>query len=65
MTALPGGIIFLISMSAARINSIASIQNPTLRLLAKWLCMVVQPRSDICASVALPSYSVFMLWPTR
>jgi hypothetical protein len=29
-------------------NSIVSIHNPTLRLLAKWLCMVVHPCSDLC-----------------
>ncbi|RLM85465.1 hypothetical protein C2845_PM04G16080 [Panicum miliaceum] len=28
-------------------NSIVSIHNPTLRLLAKWFCMVVHPRSDL------------------
>ncbi|RLN15788.1 hypothetical protein C2845_PM02G16200 [Panicum miliaceum] len=28
-------------------NSIVSIHNPTLRLLAKWLSMVVHPRSDL------------------
>jgi hypothetical protein len=28
-------------------NSIVSIHNPTFRLLAKWLCMVVHPRSDL------------------
>ncbi|RLM61207.1 hypothetical protein C2845_PM14G08480 [Panicum miliaceum] len=28
-------------------NSIVSIHNPTLRLLAKWLCMVVHPRFDL------------------
>jgi hypothetical protein len=29
-------------------NSIVSIHNPTLRLLAKWLCMVVRPCSELC-----------------
>ncbi|PUZ60532.1 hypothetical protein GQ55_4G138700 [Panicum hallii var. hallii] len=28
-------------------NSIVSIHNPTLRLLAKWLSIVVHPRSDL------------------
>jgi hypothetical protein len=28
-------------------NSIVSIHNPTLRLLAIWLCMVVHPHSDL------------------
>ena len=29
-------------------NSIVSIHNPTLRFLAKWLTMVVHPRTDLC-----------------
>jgi hypothetical protein len=29
-------------------NSIVSIHNPTLRLLTKWLCMVVHPHSNLC-----------------
>ena len=28
-------------------NSIVSIHNPTLRVLAKWLAMVVHPRADL------------------
>ncbi|RLN08040.1 hypothetical protein C2845_PM11G04430 [Panicum miliaceum] len=28
-------------------NSIVSIHNPTLRMLAKWICMVVHPCSDL------------------
>ncbi|RLN09599.1 hypothetical protein C2845_PM11G04440 [Panicum miliaceum] len=28
-------------------NSIVSIHNPTFRMLAKWICMVVHPRSDL------------------
>ena len=29
-------------------NSIVSIHNPTLRFFAKWLTMVVHPRTDLC-----------------
>ncbi|RLN41173.1 hypothetical protein C2845_PM01G45850 [Panicum miliaceum] len=28
-------------------NSIVSIHNPTLRMLAKWICMMVHPLSDL------------------
>jgi hypothetical protein len=45
-------------------NSIVSIHNPTLRLLAKWLCMVV-PRALTCASTVSLSCSVFLLWLKR
>jgi hypothetical protein len=40
-------------------NSIVSIHNPTLRLLAKLLCMVVHPRFD------LRLCSIFSLWLKR
>jgi hypothetical protein len=45
-------------------NSIVSIHNPTLRLLAKWFCMVVHPRSDLplCSS---PELQCLFVWLRR
>jgi hypothetical protein len=45
-------------------NSIVSIHNPTLRLLEKWLSMIVHP-VPTCAFAALPRCSVSLPWPTK
>ncbi|PVH34204.1 hypothetical protein PAHAL_8G171300 [Panicum hallii] len=45
-------------------SSIVSIHNPTLRLLAKWLCMVVHPRSNL-RLCSLPELQCLLLWLKR
>jgi hypothetical protein len=61
MIAQPGGTKFLKSLLASK-NSIVSIHNPTLRLLAKWLCMVVHPHSNLCLCSLL---ELQLLWLKR